>query len=33
MSKHLVRWVALITVLAFFITSIGLIGVSIFFGR
>ncbi len=33
MSRTFVKWVALLTVAAFFVTSIGLIGVSIFLGR
>ncbi len=33
MNRKIVKWVALITVIAFFVTSIGLIGVSIFLGK
>jgi len=33
LNKNLVKWIALITVVAFFATSLGFIGVSIFSGR
>lgn len=32
MNKKLVKWIALITVILFFITSLGLIGYSAIFG-
>jgi hypothetical protein len=32
MNRTLVKWIALITVLVFFVTSLGLIGYSLFFG-
>jgi len=33
MNRTLVKWIALLTVIAFFVTSIGFIGYSIFGGR
>jgi len=32
MKRNTVKWIALITVIAFFVTSIGLIGLSALFG-
>lgn len=33
MSRNLVKWIAIITVIAFFATSLGLIGYSLITGR
>lgn len=33
MNRKLVRWIALITVIAFFATTLGMIGYSAFAGR
>lgn len=33
MNKNVVKWIALITVLVFFLTSLGLIGYTAFFGN
>lgn len=32
MNKNVVKWIALITVIVFFVTSLGLIGYSALFG-